>query len=181
MVNLKISYLVLFGIALGNTTFEVDSSVVLPEWVDDINANATWTASMDFVTGMTMADAKLLTGALPVENPFPRASFGGGADLYVRSPDNRPEDMPDNHGTGVGKGGVVTIRSFVALEAKLRQRMLSGESSGLSESRMLRCYMYCAPTSRPQWPHVRVDLQVVQQRAAPPPPVPQEPMQPMEE
>jgi hypothetical protein len=97
----------------------------------------------------------------------PRQSFGGGADLYVRAPDQSPEAMPDNHSVSKGPRGVQTIRSFVALEAKLRERMLSGDSSGLVDARKIALQVYHAPASRPQWPHVRVDLQVIAGTALP--------------
>ena len=45
-------------------------------------------------------------------------------DIYIRAPDMRPEDMSNRHQTHD------TIRSFVHLERKLRERLENGESSG---------------------------------------------------
>jgi len=79
----KIAYLVLFGLALASTSFEVGR--ITQEHVDDINANSSWTASMDFLNGKTDEEISALTGTFIVPNPFPKRSMGALMD-YVEVP-----------------------------------------------------------------------------------------------
>ena len=89
-----------------------------------------------------------------------RKSYGGGADLYIRSPDMEPEALGSRH---TGPKGA--IRSFVELERKLRERMQEGASTGCSAAgNVLAATTYIDPSNG----LVRLELCVVAPRSPEP-------------
>ena len=60
---------------------------------------------------------------------IPRTGLGGGADMYIRSPDMSPATMPDRHHTSS-----TSIRSFTGLLNKMRQRWESGVGGGVGRA-----------------------------------------------
>ena len=79
----KIAFVALLGLALASTTFNVGP--ITSTQIEDINANASWTASNEFLEGKTEAEIAALTGTHIVPNPFPEKSFGALLD-YVSTP-----------------------------------------------------------------------------------------------
>merc|ERR1711862_1094382 len=66
--------MVLFGLALASTSFEVGQ--LTQSHVDEINANSSWTASMEFLEGKSAEEISALTGTNIIANPFPKRSYG---------------------------------------------------------------------------------------------------------
>ena len=69
-----------------------------------------------------------------------RQSYGGGADMYIRAPDMAPHEMGNRH-CGDSRD---TIRSFVHLDRRLRERMQSGASGGAQDTNLVRAAVYVA-------------------------------------
>ena len=82
---------------------------------------------------------------------IPRTGLGGGADMYIRSPEMSPATMPDRHHTSS-----TSIRSFTGLLNKMRQRWESGESGGGGGAQLVSATCYWKPSVQ----RVALDLQV---------------------
>jgi len=77
----KVSLALLLGIALASTSFTPDAPVMTQEAVDHVNANAKWTASLDWVSYLSTENAKAMLGTdLSAPNPFPKKDFGALSD-----------------------------------------------------------------------------------------------------
>jgi hypothetical protein len=95
---------------------------------------------------------------------IPRHSYGGGGDMYIRSPDMQPESMPSSHHTSA-----TSMRSFKAILEKMKERKATGASNGGYEEaeageRPVGASCYYAPSSG----RVKLDLQVLVRRMASP-------------
>jgi hypothetical protein len=87
---MKIAFVVLLGLAFAGPAFMAADQTPLAsdEYIREINAKSTWTASNEWTKNMTVADAKALMGTFIEDTPgLPVEHFGALLD-YVTLPES---------------------------------------------------------------------------------------------
>ena len=111
---------------------------------EDEEAVDVWSLAVEIKARKAEADRWVRGWRMKVIRRGAAGTGAQGYDMYIRAPDMRPEEMSNRH---AGDSNT-TIRSFVALERKLRERMESGASGGSCMTLLTATVYYDTVASR---------------------------------